>query len=352
MNSRPLLKILLIFTVITAVVCLSLKFILPLVFPFLVAYLFLRMLLPAINFLRKKCRLPVWFSYGSVLTGFFISTSCAFSLVIWLICKQVQLLINNFPVYYQLYSNLFYNYLKKCCSGIDYYLCVRGGTALNFANEKIALMQSGYIDKIVNSAGQIFSCCINVLTRVMAIIFITIISMIVLCKDIEHIHNAYARNRFYIQIHRIMHTLKITGLGYLKSQVIIICVNWFICSIAFMLIKNPYFVLIGLLISLIDALPILGSGMILCPIGIYYVFHSNFAYATILFIAYIITIFVREILEAKLLGDNMNILPFFMLLSIYIGLKIFGISGIVLGPFAIVIARTIYEIFYKYEAKD
>ena len=85
--------------------------------------------------------------------------------------------------------------------------------------------------------------------------------------------------------------------------------------------------------------------MVLCPVAIYYIFHSNFAYAAILFVAYIITIFVREILEAKLLGNNMDILPFFMLVSIYIGLKIFGISGIVLGPFAVVIIRTVYETF-------
>lgn len=206
-------------------------------------------------------------------------------------------------------------------------------------------MQSGYINKLVNNAGQIFSGCINVFAHVIALVFIILISMIVLCRDISNIHNSYAKNRFYPQIHKIMHTLKETGLGYLKSQGIIICVNWLICSIAFALIKNPYFILIGLLISIIDALPILGSGIILCPVGIYYIFHSNFAYAAILFTAYIITIFVREILEAKLLGNNMNILPFFMLVSIYIGLKIFGISGIVLGPFAVVIIRTVYETF-------
>lgn len=345
MNTRSLLKTLATLALITTVVCLSLKFILPLVFPFIAAYLFLRMLLPAINFLKNRCGLPVWFSYGSVLIGFFVSASGAFSLIIWLICRQVQLLINNFPIYYQLYSSLFYNCFKKCCHCIDYYLSMQDGTTLNFASEKISLLQSGYVDKLVNNAGQIFSGCINVFAQVIALIFIILISMIVLCRDIEHIHNSYAKNKFYPYIHKIMHTLKETGLGYLKSQGIIICTNWFICSAAFMIIKNPYFILIGLLISLIDALPILGSGMVLCPVAIYYIFHSNFGYAAILFIAYIITIFVREILEAKLLGNNMNILPFFMLVAIYIGLKIFGISGIVLGPFAVVIIRTVYETF-------
>ena len=345
MHTRSLLKTLSILFVITAVVCLSLKYLLPLVFPFITAYIFMRMLLPAIRFLNKKCGLPSWFSYGSVLSGFFLSASCAFILLVWLLCRQIQLLINNFPIYYQLYSSLFYNSLTRCCNCIDYYLSMQNGTALEFANEKLADLQTCYIDKLVNNAGQIFSGCVNVFARVMALILIIVIGMIVLCRDIDKIHNVYAKSRFYPQIHKIMHTLKETGLGYLKSQGIIICANWFVCSIAFMLIHNPYFILIGLVISLVDALPILGSGMVLCPVGIYYIFHNNFPYAAILFAAYIITVFVREILEAKLLGGNMDILPFFMLLSIYIGLKIFGITGIVLGPFGVVIIRTIYETF-------
>ena len=345
MYARSLLKTIAILSLITAVVCLLLKYILPLVFPFILAYIFMRMLLPAIRFLNKKCGLPSWFSYSSILAGFFLSASGAFMLVIWLLCRQVQLLVNNFPVYYQLYSSIFYNSLKKCCNCIDYYLSVQNGTTLNFANEKIADLQTCYIDKLVNNAGQIFSSCFNVFARVMTLILIIVISMIVLCRDIDKIHNVYAKSRFYPQIHKIIHTLKETGLGYIKSQGIIICTNWFVCSIAFLLIHNPYFILIGLLISLVDALPILGSGMVLCPVGIYYIFHSNFAYAAILFTAYIITVFVREILEARLLGGNMDILPFFMLLSIYAGLKIFGITGIVLGPFGVVIIRTIYETF-------
>ena len=343
MHTQSLVRTLAIITIIAICVCVSFKYLLPLVFPFILAYMFMRMLLPAIRFLYTKAKLPVWFAYGSVLTVFFLSASGIFILLVWLICRQFQLLVNNFPIYRQLYNDLFVNCLYKCCHCIDYYFSIQDGTSLNFVNEKISMLKSEYIDTIFSNAGQIFSSCISVFTRVITLIFITTIGMIVLCKDISIIHNNYRKSRFYEQIHKIMYTLKTTGLSYIKSQSIIICANWFVCSIAFMFIKNPYFVIIGLLISLIDALPILGSGIILCPVGIYYIFKSNFLYAAIIFTAYIITIFVREILEAKLLGNNMNILPFFMLLSIYAGLKIFGISGIVLGPFAVVITRAIYD---------
>ena len=53
----------------------------------------------------------------------------------------------------------------------------------------------------------------------------------------DKIHNAYAKSNFYKYLHKIMHTLKETGLGYLKSQgIIIMRQTWFVCSIAFMVI--------------------------------------------------------------------------------------------------------------------
>ena len=86
------------------------------------------------------------------------------------------------------------------CNCIDYYLSVQDGTALNFANEKISVLQTGYIDKIVNNAGQIFSGCVSVFARVMMLIFIIVISMIILCRDMDKIHNAYAKSNFYIKL--------------------------------------------------------------------------------------------------------------------------------------------------------
>ena len=53
---------------------------------------------------------------------------------------------------------------------------------------------------------------------------------------------------------------------------------------------------------------------------------------------------VREILEAKFLGDKLEIHPLVILLSIYIGVEVFGILGILVGPMYSILAK---EIIYS-----
>ncbi len=348
MHSHPLAKSAATLTVITLATYFFLKYLLILIFPFIISYILMRILLPFIHKLIDKYHVPKWLSYSLVLFLFWALLSCTFIFIIWKLCQQIQLLISNFPVYKQIYSALFSNCLNKCCNYLDFCLSIRNGTSLHFINEKINSLQSAYSNQFIHNAGHIFSCCITTTVKLLAFILVILIGMIVLCKDNTKINKIYHNSRFYPVYRQTMHTLKVTGLSYLKSQLIIICVNWFVTSIGFLLIHNPYFILIGFVTSIIDALPVLGSGIILCPVGIFYVIHGDFLYAAIMFMTYLITLFTREILEAKLIGDNMGILPFFMLVSIYVGVELFGICGIVLGPFGVVIIRSLYETWQGY----
>ncbi|WP_394896110.1 AI-2E family transporter, partial [Clostridium baratii] len=57
---------------------------------------------------------------------------------------------------------------------------------------------------------------------------------------------------------------------------------------------------------------------------------------------YILVQFVREILEAKLLSNKFNIHPLVIFLSIYIGMKIFGVIGVFIGPLYSMMVRDIF----------
>ena len=183
--------------------------------------------------------------------------------------------------------------------------------------------------------------------RVCAFFLIVIVSFIVLCKDYDHLHTMIHKNRYFSVLSELGHTMWNTGFAYMRSQLIIIGCNWAICTIAFLLIRNPYCIVIGLFISIFDAFPILGSGMILIPWGLVKLFHGSFFAAAVLLTAYLLTVFTRELLEARLIGSNLNTLPFFTLASIYIGISLYGVCGIFLGPFAVVLIRSIYQIWMR-----
>lgn len=341
---HPLLYRLLILCGITASVYLSFKYLLPLVLPFILAYLFMRMLFPVTRFLKRRLHFPSWLAHTTSL-GLFFSTIV---LGIWLLFRQIwqqlQLLLNNFPVYRQIFSQMYATQTRRLCRGIDTLFCMDGGTSATFFHNQIDTLQTNCRQLLSNHAGNWISSCLSGSVHLITILVIIVICMILLCKDMAPIHMAYHKSPYYNSLHSVAITLKKSGLSYLKSQGIIMLAIWFLCSCGLMVIGNPYGILLGLCIAIMDAFPVLGSGIILAPWGIYEMFQGQYFAAAVLFTVLILTIATREILEAKLIGNNLGLLPFFMTAAIYIGVCLFGVWGIFLGPFGVILIRSIYSL--------
>ena len=52
---------------------------------------------------------------------------------------------------------------------------------------------------------------------------------------------------------------------------------------------------------------------------------------------------VRELLEPKLVGDKLGILPVVVLGSVYAGVQVYGVGGIVLGPLSVLLIRELWR---------
>ena len=114
--------------------------------------------------------------------------------------------------------------------------------------------------------------------------------------------------------------------------------------IGFVILKIPNFFTLGVICGILDILPYVGTIIVFIPIIIYNIIMNNFLTAFGLICLYILVQIVREILEAKFLGDKLEIHPLVILLSIYIGVEVFGILGILVGPMYSILAK---EIIYS-----
>ncbi|MCH5267295.1 MAG: AI-2E family transporter [Lachnospiraceae bacterium] len=347
MHTHPLFRQLFIISLITGCVLLSFRYILPVIFPFLTAYALMRFLRPVMFALKKNLHFPGWLAGSTTLLLFGGLLLCVLLLLCQMISHQIKLLVTNVSIYRQMYTDILNDSCNQVCNGMDYYLGLKQGSSLDFISEKLQKIRLDSADQFYQNACTTAMRCMGSSLRCLTFVLIVAVSMIVLCKDMSELHRIVRKNQFFLVFSHIGHTMWDTGLAYLRSQAVIILCNWLICSAALMLIHNPYSVLIGLFIAVFDAFPILGSGMILIPWGIYYLIKSNFFFAAILLTTYLLSVFAREFLEAKLLGDHMGTLPFFTLASIYIGLNLYGFFGIFLGPLAVVLVRAIYEIWME-----
>lgn len=101
-------------------------------------------------------------------------------------------------------------------------------------------------------------------------------------------------------------------------------------------------VLWGILAGILDALPFIGTGVVLVPLGIFQLFSGAWGKAVICGILYVVCIFLREMMEPRLIGKKIGVSPIAVLISLYAGIQLFGIWGIIKGPLGFVM---IYETY-------
>ena len=321
-------------------VWLSFRFLLPLFLPFLLAYLSVYLLNPAINFATEHLHLPKRISGYGILILSIIGVLALFSLILWKIIGQLRLLFSNFPVYKQLLSEVCQKRFHIICKCMDQYLGLDMGTTTGFLSEQLQTLGEKYHLLLSEKAGKTFLSCLNSSIKIFAFTGFFIVAMFILVEEMKPLREGLRKNKHYPALHMIYERMKKSGFTYLKTELFILFLNWVLCSFGLFLLHNPYFFLIGAIIALFDALPIVGSGLFLIPWSIFSILQKDYFSAAVLFLTFLVTLFVREILEAKLLGKGMGINPFIMLLSIYAGIKLFGASGILLGPLGTVLIQT------------
>ncbi|MEG1720774.1 MAG: AI-2E family transporter, partial [Pseudoflavonifractor sp.] len=120
--------------------------------------------------------------------------------------------------------------------------------------------------------------------------------------------------------------------GYVKAQLILSVVVFFILLAGFALVNQPYSVLLAFLLAALDFIPILGSGTVMIPWAVLDLFTGNFRHAVEMMVIWGIIALFRRFAEPKIVGDQTGLSPILSLVSIYIGMKLAGVWGMILGP--------------------
>ena len=126
--------------------------------------------------------------------------------------------------------------------------------------------------------------------------------------------------------------LKNTGKLYLCSQLKLMGVTFCLLFAGFSLLRVGYPLLIALLVTLVDALPVLGTGSILIPWALVCFLEGSAARALGLLGLYATAALTRSVLEPKLVGSHLGLDPLVTLMAMYCGLRLWGLGGMLLLP--------------------
>jgi sporulation integral membrane protein YtvI len=127
------------------------------------------------------------------------------------------------------------------------------------------------------------------------------------------------------------------ALGYVKVQVL-----WFVLllgmsTVYFQLMGFPYAALVGVLAALLELIPQFGCGVLYLPWALvcFLIRDAYSGWAILSFYgAYSL---LRRMLDPKLLGDNLGMSPLLSLVGMFVGMRLGGVIGLILGPIAMLV---------------
>ncbi len=109
----------------------------------------------------------------------------------------------------------------------------------------------------------------------------------------------------------------------------------------FVILEVDSAVFLGISCGILDILPYVGTLLIFLPLVIYKIYIKKYIISIGLIFLYILLQFNRQIMETKYMSMNLQIHPLLFLISIYIGSKVFGMIGLIVGPIYLLIAKEI-----------
>lgn len=332
----------LVILIYLALILLALYFVLPRVIgfllPFLVGYAISWLIGPVVRFLERKLHFPrklaviitMLFAIGVI--GLFLFT------IIYQAVYELQslayqipgLLEGDFTLPGWLQSlNRFYIDLPDSMQGF-----------IDLIVESI----KDNVSQIIQPATQAMIAAAGSIAGALPTIFVfTVITMLAtyfISHDKERIHAVIAaytpesvRKRVIFVKNSLFHACG----GYFKAQLILMSITFCLLLVGFLILRLDAAILLALLIAIVDAIPVLGTGTVLIPWAVISLLQGNYMLAVGLIIIYLCALLTRQMLEPRIVSGQIGLHPLVTLLSMYIGLQIMGVFGMIVGPITAII---------------
>lgn len=326
------------FTGITIGVYLTFRYLLPVVIPFLLGAALAVFLRKPYLWLCKKVKLPKSVAATLVTTVLTALLAVACFFLVREVIYQVGNLVQNIPGYVDTADAFVRDFCEKC----ERMLKLEDGEVFDWLSEQwnsgLAQIGSLLVSGLVDNSVALVGFTVKLGTGLVVVFLATILFLMYW----ETLGRAAAASPFRDEIFGLKNKLLHAGTAYIKSQLIVMTLTAIVCCIGLALLGNPYSILLGVGIGLLDALPLFGTGTVFIPWVIIEAVRGAWLRAIILAVIYLVTYFIREILETRIMGNSMGLNALESLAAIYVGLKLFGIIGVVLGPFGVITIRELY----------
>ena len=300
--------------------------------PFVIAWLLARLTRPLVAFLKTRLRLPagvaaliiallvlavtvglIWMLYAIAVSRLTqIST---------LMTDADQMLEGFYEQAEQLYATL----------GLDY------STIQNYlgrGTEQLSSLAVRLLRGLLNLAAST--------PQLLIVIAITLIATFYWCRDEEKINAMISRALPGRGGHIYKEVTEIVG-GYAKLILMLMLVAMVISVIGLLICGFDSAFTIGILIGCFNIVPSIGPAVILIPWALWCLIQGKYQLTVGLLVIWGLIVFSRYLILPRMMDNSQGVHPLATLASLFVGLILFGVVGIVLGPVILAIALSLFR---------
>lgn len=314
------------------------------IFPFIIAYFFASLIEPLVKFIERKIKIPR--KIGTVISILlvlgFIGSIIGF--LISRLIKEIRAVYLSLEINMETLTEFFDRVIENI-DGIFIQLPVSFTGLIEKAIEELTNNLQSVLGKIIDWVQASVQVALY-LPQILIFILVTVLATYFMSSDKNNILKFLD---LQIPTNWLNKTKSITTnvfsafFGWLRAQLILTSITFTELLIGLLILNVNNALLIALLIALVDVLPVLGAGTVLIPWAIITLVLGNTKLALSLALLYVIILFVRQLIEPKVLGKQIGVHPLFTLAGMYIGLRLWGVAGMFVGPLSIVALKYLFE---------
>lgn len=317
-----------------ALFAVAMYFILPHSFPILLALVTAILLEPIVKMLQKALKVKRVYAVSLTFTAFLLIIGGLMYFVTTRIVIEVVELSQWFP---QFLTNASQPIREWITAAQGYFESLPASYAAN-----IQTTLSGSIDQLNTLTGNLLDGLLRVikaLPNLLVVSMVYVVSLFLISLDLPSLARGFINlfdDKSQIKVKLVLDNLNRAIIGFIQAQVLISFLTYDLVLVGLWILDVKYALAVALIITIVDVLPVLGTGAVIVPWTLYAFMTGNQSLGVGLLVLYVVIVVFRRIVEPKILGHSLGISALATLISMYLGFMLFGFLGLILGPALII----------------
>lgn len=315
-------------------VWLGVRYLMPIVMPFLLGAAMAMAAEPGVRFLVRRVHLPRGAAAGVGVSGVFLGLCVLITLLLSLLFRELGLLTGILP-----------EMERTVMDGLDALRDWLLGLSLRASPGIRNLIQRNVNDAFSGGAAMLdqatryaLGLAGNLLSHLPGSALgagTAVLSAFLISAELPRIR-VWSRKR--IPTRRldaaidVWHRFRSAAGLWLLAQLKLTGLTCLLLVMGLLLLRIPHAPMWAAAISLLDALPVLGTGSVLLPWSVVLLLRHDGARALGLLGLYLTAALTRSALEPRLIGRQLGLDPLVTLIALYTGFRLWGLPGMILTP--------------------